>query len=280
MVRSRSLERKHTSRSTVREAFLAATLIHLLPGDLLSASIGDGVIERLAPADKHQRPAGSLMGAPFLDARLQICAAAARGLQAAGAEGVLLAYARAGAPEPGWTAALKWAQDSQLPLVLACSDATNGASSGVRRGTERSIDFSSMSRFAKRHKLPVLTVDGEDAVAVYRVMQEAVLRARQGGGPSVLWAVMTPDRSIMAMSPSSRPIARLRRYLAAPKDSPEAVALAMEAARQRAKVMATFAVLNFLRHPLKPRDQTSLLPSTLKACSFPDPMGAWPAFSR
>jgi hypothetical protein len=74
-----------------------------------------------------------------------------------------------------------------------------------------------MSRFAKRMKLPVLTVDGEDAVAVYRVMQESVLRARQGGGPSVLWAVMTPSRSLAAMPPSSQPIARLRSYLAARK---------------------------------------------------------------
>ena len=217
MLRCRSLEQKQTSRTTVREGLLAATLIHLLPGDLLSAGHGDRVVEKLAPEGKHQQPAGTLLGGESLGARLPICTAAARGLQAAGAEGVLLAFAGAGGPERGWMEALEWSQTSQLPLVLACSDATNGAASSSRKGAEPAIDFSSMSRFARRHHLPVLTVDGEDAVAVYRVMQESVLRARQGGGPSVLWAVMTPSRAIATMPRSSQPIARLRSYLAARK---------------------------------------------------------------
>ena len=219
MVRCRSLERKQTSRGSVREALLAATSIHLLPGDLLSGDAGDRVIEALAPEGKHQRPAGSLIGGESLGGRLPICAAAARGLQAADGDGVVLAFARAGGSERGWMEALEWAQQSQLPLLLACSDATNGAASGSRKRAEPTIDFSSMSRFAKRQHLPVLTVDGEDAVAVYRVMQESVLRARQGGGPSVLWAVMTPSRSLAKLPRSSQPIVRLRSYLAARKIS-------------------------------------------------------------
>lgn len=219
MVRSRALERKHSSRPSTREALLAATLIQLLPGDLLSSSNGDAVVEALAPEGKHHQPQGSLVGGSSAQTRLPLCAAAARGLQAAGGNGVLLAYARAGVPEPGWMDALEWAQESQLPLVLACSDATNGASSSPRKSAEAAIDFSTMSHFAKRHKLPILTVDGEDAVAVYRVMQESVLRARQGGGPSVLWAVMTPPRSIAAMPASCQPSARLRSYLRARKIS-------------------------------------------------------------
>ncbi len=219
MVRCRSLEQKQTPRRTVREALLAATLIHLLPGDLLSPSVGDRVVEKLAPEGKQKRPAGSLIGGASLGARLQVCAAAARGLQAASADGVLLAFVGAGGAERGWMEALEWVQESQLPLVLACSDATNGAASGSRKDAEPAIDFSSMSRFARRHQLPVLTVDGEDAVAVYRVMQESVLRARQGDGPSVLWAVMTPGRAIATMPRSSQPITRLRSYLAARKIS-------------------------------------------------------------
>jgi TPP-dependent pyruvate/acetoin dehydrogenase alpha subunit len=217
MVRSRALDRKQNPNGSSREALLAATLIHLLPGDLLSGTTGDSVVDNLAPEGRNQRPAGSLIGTSAFDSRLAVCAASARGLQAAGADGLVLAFARAGAPEQGWMPGLEWAQQSQLPLLLACSDATNGASSTAKKRTEPALDFTSMSRFAKRHKLPVLTVDGEDAVAVYRVMQESVLRARQGGGPSVLWAVMTPTRSIATMPPSSQPIARLRKYLAARK---------------------------------------------------------------
>jgi hypothetical protein len=219
MLRCRALEQKQTSRPSAGEALLAATLIHLLPGDLLSANADDRVIEKLAPEGKHHQPAGTLLGGGASGSRIAVCAAAARGLQAAGSEGVLLAFARAGVPEAGWIASLEWAQASQLPLLLACSDATNGAPSRPKRNAEPAIDFSTMSRFAKRHHLPILTVDGEDAVAVYRVMQESVLRARQGGGPSVIWAVMTPGRSLAKMPRSCQPLARLRSYLAARKIS-------------------------------------------------------------
>jgi hypothetical protein len=217
MLRCRVLERKQSGGSA-REALLASTLIQLLPGDLLSATAGDVAAGQLAPAAK--KPGiGSVVGGAALDARLPLSVAAARGLQAAGNEGLVLAFARAGDAEPGWIAALEWAQASQLPLILACADATNGAASRSLKRREPSLDFVSMSRLAKRLKLPILTVDGEDAVAVYRVMQESVLRTRQGGGPAVLWAVMTPTRSIATMPPSSQPIARLRSYLSARKIS-------------------------------------------------------------
>jgi pyruvate dehydrogenase E1 component alpha subunit len=216
MVRTRVLERKHPTPGSPREALLAATLIQLLPGDLLSGSASDHTIEALAPAGKEERPAGSLLGASSVESRLQLCAAAARGLQAAG-DGVLLAFARVGALEHGWVAALEWAQTAKLPLLLACADSTNAAASASKKRAQPAIDFATISLLAKRLKLAVLTVDGEDAVAVYRVMQESVLRARQGGGPSVIWAVMTPTRSIATMPASSQPIARLRGYLAARK---------------------------------------------------------------
>jgi len=218
MLRCRALERKQKSDGSTREALLAATLMQLLPGDLLSASEGDAAAGQLAPAAK--KPGiGSVVGGAAIEARLPLGAAAARGLQAAGTDGLVLAFARAGGSEPGWAHALGWAQEAQLPLILACADATNGARSRSVKRQEPGLDFASMSRLAKRLKLPVLTVDGEDAVAVYRVMQESVLRARQGGGPAVLWAVMTPTKSLAAMPASSQPIARLRSYLSARKIS-------------------------------------------------------------
>jgi pyruvate dehydrogenase E1 component alpha subunit len=217
MLRCRALERRQKSEAA-REALLAATLMQLLPGDLLSASEGDAAAGQLAPTAK--KPGiGSVVGGAALETRLALSSAAARGLQAAGSEGLVLAFARAGGPEPGWMGALEWAQQAQLPMIVACADATNGARARQVKRKEPGLDFASISRLAKRLKLPVLTVDGEDAVAVYRVMQESVLRARQGGGPAVLWAVMTPPRSLAAMPTSSQPIARLRSYLSARKIS-------------------------------------------------------------
>ena len=216
MLRLRDLARKHASGRSAREAFLAATSIHLLQGDLLSSAATDWAVDELAPRCKKTGTTGSLDAVPALRSRLSLCAAAARGVQAAGTEGLVLALTQAGTSEPGWQAALEWAQQAQLPLLLACSDGTGGSRSRARKSREAVLDFATIRRFAKRIKLPVLTVDGEDAVAVYRVMQEAVLRARQGGGPAVLWAVMTPLEASRNKLPRSRqPIARLESYLSA-----------------------------------------------------------------
>jgi TPP-dependent pyruvate/acetoin dehydrogenase alpha subunit len=219
MLRCRALGRKQKSLGA-REALLAATSIHLLPGDLLSAVSGDSVAEELAPeAKKKSNTEGSVIGGAAAGGRMLRCAAAARGLQAAGAEGLVLALARAGGAELGWQSSLEWAHASELPLLMAVADATACKPSRGGKRAEPALDFTSMSRLAKRLKLPVLTVDGEDAVAVYRVMQESVLRARMGGGPAVLWAVMTPAADVPKLPRSQQPIVRLEKYLAARKIS-------------------------------------------------------------
>ncbi len=216
MMRCRELERKDKSRSSAREALLAATAIHLLPGDLLSATVPDLAAGQLAPEGKKPSKGGTLVTPAGLSERLGVGAAAARGLQAAGTDGLVLSFAQAGSVESGWQEALDWAQQSQLPLILACADATGGVPSQSAKRSEPTMDYASMSRFAKRIKLPILTVDGEDAVAVYRVMQESVLRARFGGGPAVLWAVMTPLTAASPRPPrSSQPIVRLESYMKA-----------------------------------------------------------------
>jgi hypothetical protein len=224
MLRCRELERKQKNKDSAREALLAATTMQLLPGDLLSARTGDLTAAQLAPQgkpfaeEKKPRAAATMPPVPSLPQRLALCTAAARGLQAAGTDGLVLSFTDAGATEPGWQAALEWAHAAQLPLLLACSDALGNRTprTSVAKKTDPPLTFDAISRFASRIKLPVLTVDGEDAVAVYRVMQESVLRARMGGGPAVLWAIMSPAARLTR---SSQPIPRLAAYLAARKIS-------------------------------------------------------------
>jgi hypothetical protein len=214
MVRCRALEqRRKPAAATAREALLAATAMHLKPGDLLCAEPGDPTPAHLAPEPHQTRLSGELTLPAALAGRLALCAATARGLQgaaAAGENGLVLAYARAGSAEPGWEKALAWAQEAQLPLLLACDDATGGRNSQKTGGT---LNWASMTQLCRRTKLPAISVDGEDAVALYRVMQECVLRARLGGGPAVIWAVMSPAQRTLARS--QQPVARLRNYMAA-----------------------------------------------------------------
>jgi pyruvate dehydrogenase E1 component alpha subunit len=207
MVETRGLERRAKVKPAgAREALLAATTIHLQAGDLVCASAGDGTVERLAPAGRNAKLAGGAAGVLTAAAgeRLAVCAGAARGLQAsaaaAGEMGLVLAFAQAGVAEAGWEAALTWAQQADLPLVLAVADASGGKA--ARKGA---MDWAAATRLARRTKLPVISVDGEDAVAIYRVMQECVLRARLGLGPAVIWGVMGAE--------TKSPVVRLRGYM-------------------------------------------------------------------
>jgi pyruvate dehydrogenase E1 component alpha subunit len=210
--RARALERRQQrgasrgaaespARGPAREALLAAVSIHLQAGDLLSAPAGDRSARELVPQPQgHDVP---------LSLRLPLCAGAARGMQAAGAKTIVVALATAGTRETGWADALTWAHDDELPLLTVCYGAPGGrASAGALTWTE-------VSRHAQRLRLPLFPVDGEDAVAVYRVMHEASQRARDGLGPSVLWAVLNSPGVGKGRSASTQPLGRLRAYLRA-----------------------------------------------------------------
>jgi hypothetical protein len=111
--------------SPAREALLAATTIHLVSGDLLCSTTGDATLAALAPKPpkKEARPNGSLLVSPPTLGAIAAATAAARGLQAAG-NGVSLALASAGSTEPGWQAALDWAQTSEVRARLKNSEGT------------------------------------------------------------------------------------------------------------------------------------------------------------
>ncbi len=226
MLRIRDLERKQKTTTTFREALLAATSMHLLPGDLLSARTDDLTAAQLAPSgkirpeEKKPRTSGAFPPVDSIPTRLALAAAAARALQSAGTDGLVLAYTHAGAIEPGWLPSLEWAQKAQLPLLLACADPTSGlAPRSAKKPTNPTLDYATITRLSARIKLPIVTVDGEDAVAVYRVMQESVIRARMGGGPAVIWAMMSRSIHTAKLPRSAQPIARLEHYLTARKIS-------------------------------------------------------------
>jgi len=197
-----------------REALLAATVIHLEDGDILLGQTGDKAVSTLTPKQKKNprvtwdavlEPEGdvALPKAP----RMALAAAMAQGLRAAGNGGVVLAMTQTGAKEEGFADALAYAQNARVPLLVAVSDATDG------RAKKGAVQFGDAEKIAKKLQLPLFPVDGEDAVAVYRVMQECTLRARNGEGPAILWCVMAAKAS-GTMTQPQMPIARLEKYLA------------------------------------------------------------------
>jgi hypothetical protein len=214
MLRCHMLDRRRGGPS--RDALLAASAIQLQLGDLLCGEGTDSTAEALAPLPKPNLAAtGKSAAQPAEDlqlpkvSRLSLCAATALGLRISGSDGIVMALATAGSTEPGWAAALEYAHHARLPLLLVCADATEGRT----RGAATTLSWQSMSKLAKKLRLPVLSVDGEDAVAVYRVAQESVLRARVGDGPAVIWGVLNPAGTKSGRA--AQPIARMESYLAA-----------------------------------------------------------------
>lgn len=216
MLRCRQIERKQKCCYGTREAILAGCLIHLKPGDLLSASPRDSVASHLGPESENHVRYELLLPDSTFAGRLLLCAATAKGTQAAGTDHVILAFTQAGSFEQDWQVSMRWAQESKLPLLLVCDDSSGAKRTSQGRPSQQVFDFETLNSFAKKTMLPMFPVDGEDAMAVYRVMQECTLRARFGGGPAVLWAFRTPvSADLPTPKRSALPLARLERYMAA-----------------------------------------------------------------
>ena len=82
-----------------------------------------------------------------------------------------------------WTEALAFAVAHKLPSIFVV---LNRLQSTSRRGL--ATDYSARG---EELGLPVIPVDGNDVVAVYRVAQESIIRARQGSSPTLIEARMS-----------------------------------------------------------------------------------------
>ena len=204
MQRVRATDRRRSKPA--REALLAAALIHLSEGDLVSARADDATLRAFAPGSKAGEDAHDVPQS----LRIPLCAGAARGMQTAGTDRIAVAFTDAGTSETGWADALRWAYRDRLPFLFIVAD--DGAQAR-RKGSSRnapSLLWPELTKLAHGIHLPHFPVDGEDAVAVYRVMQETSARARSGGGPSVIWAMLSADR----LAPREQPLKRLEAYMA------------------------------------------------------------------
>ncbi len=90
----------------------------------------------------------------------------------------------------------------KLPVVYLCENNQYGLSTSFRDST--SVDR--VSKRAAAYGLPGATIDGNDVLAVHAAVQEAVDRARSGGGPTLIEALTYRwgDHSMRANLPRYR----------------------------------------------------------------------------
>jgi len=112
-----------------------------------------------------------------------------------------------------WHEALALAAKKSLPIIFVVEDNpwTDLASfTGSEDSTEK----------ARSYGFPIITVDANDVVAVYRVAYESLERVRQGGGPVLVEAkpyrLYSPTKRRVATWRKERdPLAHMERYLKA-----------------------------------------------------------------
>jgi 2-oxoisovalerate dehydrogenase E1 component alpha subunit len=78
--------------------------------------------------------------------------------------------------------ALNWAALYRLPVVFVCENNRYAISVPV----EKEVPVADVAQRALGYGIPGVAVDGNDVVAVYEAMREAVARARRGEGPTLL----------------------------------------------------------------------------------------------
>jgi 2-oxoisovalerate dehydrogenase E1 component alpha subunit len=100
-------------------------------------------------------------------------------------DAVTAAYFGEGASSQGdFHEALNFSGVHRLPVIFVCEN--NGYAISVPQ--KRQMAVANVADRAAGYGFPGVIVDGNDVLAVYEAMKEAVLRARRGDGPTLLEA--------------------------------------------------------------------------------------------
>lgn len=198
------------------EGCLVSSAIDLACGDLVSDALAGAVIDflrgaplasllgRASPNRKSSKKhvgeancsgAAALPGSAHIAERLWSALGAAAALKSHAVRqspspsaqplpptpfGVVMIYALPGeVPAALWQSILAFAAKNELPAVFVVLPAPQASKT-------RPAKLGSVSPIALRCGVPGIPVDADDPVAIYRVAQESIGRARAGGGPALL----------------------------------------------------------------------------------------------
>jgi TPP-dependent pyruvate/acetoin dehydrogenase alpha subunit len=114
---------------------------------------------------------------------IPISAGVGLGLKYLGSDRVATSFFGDGATNTGaFHEGLNFASIHQLPVIFIIENNQYGLSLSVKKST----NVSELAVRAKSYNIPGERVDGNDVLAVYEVANTAVIRAREGKGPSLI----------------------------------------------------------------------------------------------
>jgi TPP-dependent pyruvate/acetoin dehydrogenase alpha subunit len=176
LLRQRNRIKESSASLVAREAIVTGTVTHLQEGDVIMPTAGD----RLAALARGHALRRVLTGAELpgilasaATAETRFAIATGHALARQGANQVALAFSGTGITSLDPLApSLSYAAAHKLGIVFVIETA---AASDV-----------SSAKHTEPLGLYGMPVDGNDVVALYRVAQEAILRARRGVGPTLI----------------------------------------------------------------------------------------------
>ena len=117
---------------------------------------------------------------------IPIAAGAALAQKMQGKDNVVMCFFGDGATNEGaFHEAINLAAIWQLPVIFVCENNKYGMSFS----TEKSMAVDNIAERATAYGIPGVTVEGNDADAMYLACQEAVDRARNGNGPTLVESI-------------------------------------------------------------------------------------------
>jgi acetoin:2,6-dichlorophenolindophenol oxidoreductase subunit alpha len=162
----------------------------------------------------NHSPFHILPGAANPAAQLNLASGVALALQARNSGNIVMAFC-GDTSDSGqrWQEALTFAGKHCLPLLVLVHTKASTKSATAKKKAP-SVSLLSEGSLCE---LPVIPVDADDVVAIYRVAFESIHKARHGGGPTLIHAVSLP-RFPHTKTPSAEhpdAIAKMEAYLAA-----------------------------------------------------------------
>jgi TPP-dependent pyruvate/acetoin dehydrogenase alpha subunit len=205
LLRTRLLRRSNPIRGAkplvAREAVITGTVTHLEQGDMVMP-LPDDRLAALARGNSLRRviagsePPGVLASAATPEARFAIATGYARALR--GTPNIVLAFGGSGITSlDALRPSLAYAAQERLGIVFVIETAADN-------------DITS-ARHTQRLNVYGIPVDGNDVVAIYRVAQESIQRARRGVGPTIIDCKPWPVR--LAKAGPEDPVRRLEQAL-------------------------------------------------------------------
>ncbi|MBI2681806.1 MAG: thiamine pyrophosphate-dependent dehydrogenase E1 component subunit alpha [Acidobacteriales bacterium] len=138
---------------------------------------------RSSPAHGGYAPLNIITPASTIAAQWNIGTGVALALKMQKKDDITMAFCGEGATSLGfWHEAVNFAAVLQLPIVYVVQNNRWAESVNIKYQM-RNEDVATR---AAGYGIPGISVDGQDVVAVYRVVQEAIERARKGGGPTLV----------------------------------------------------------------------------------------------